>query len=59
MKSPVDQTEIDEKEMQSYENPHRFDDKRLFKFGGLNLTSNWVDAHWVHNKFYLVMASFG
>lgn len=47
MKTPVDPNpEIDEKEMQlSYENPHRFDDKRLFKFGGLEFNRpNWVDV---------------
>ena len=37
MKTPVDpDPEKDAEEMRlSYENPHRFDDKRLFKFGGL------------------------
>ncbi|MBQ1278294.1 MAG: hypothetical protein IIY07_06585, partial [Thermoguttaceae bacterium] len=37
MKTPVDpDPERDAEEMRlSYENPNRFDDKRLFKFGGL------------------------
>lgn len=47
MKTPVDpDPEKDAEEMRlSYENPHRFDDKRLFKFGGLEFNRpNWVDV---------------
>ena len=47
MKTPVDPDPIkDAEEMKlSYENPHRFDDKRLFKFGGLEINRpNAVDV---------------
>ncbi len=47
MKTPVDPNpEKDAEEMRlSYQNPHRFDDKRLFKFGGLEFNRpNWVDV---------------
>ena len=46
MKTPVDPNpEKDAEAMRlSYENPHRFDDKRLFKFGGLEFSRpNFVD----------------
>lgn len=47
MKTPVDpDPEKDAEEMRlSYENPSRFDDKRLFKFGGLEFNRpNFVDV---------------
>ena len=47
MKTPVDPDPVkDAEEMRlSYEDPHRFDDKRLFKYGGLEISRpNAVDV---------------